>query len=143
MKDHTVRLLKECDSGCKMAVSSMEQVMEYVTDEKLKKTIENYTQKHQDMEYEAYKQLSGLNETGKEPEKMASAFSKISTDMKMMMKGDDKQAAKIMMDGCNMGIQSICGYKNQYIGASKESMELADRLVKTEEALRDEMKAYL
>lgn len=143
MRDHTVRLLKECDSGCKMAVNSMEQIMEYVSDVKLKNTIGEYAQKHKDMEYEAFKQLAGLDETGKEPEKMASAFAKISTDMKMMMKGDDKQAAKIMMDGCSMGIQSICGFQNQYIGASKESRELADRLVKTEETLRDEMKAYL
>jgi len=143
MRDHTVRLLKECDSGCKMAVNSMEQILGYVSDEKLRKTIENYEQKHQDMEYEAMKQLQSLDEGGKEPTMMASAFSKMSTDMKMMMKGDDKQAAKIMMDGCNMGIQSICGYKNQYAGASKESMALADRLVRTEESFRDEMKGYL
>ena len=142
MEDHTIRLLKECDSGCKMAVSSMEQVLEYVSDAKLKKTIEENEEKHQDMEYEAYKQLVDLNQTGKEPEKLAYAFSWISTEFKMM-KGDDKQAAKIMMDGCNMGIQSICGFKNQYIGASKDSMALADRLVRTEEAFRDEMKAYL
>ena len=125
-----------------MAVSSMEQVLEYVSDEKLKKTIEEYEEKHQDMEYEAYKQLVDLNQTGKEPEKLASAFSWLSTEFKMM-KGDDKQAARIMMDGCNMGIQSICGFKNQYIGASKDSMALADRLVRTEEAFRDEMKAFV
>lgn len=143
MRDHTVKLLKECDSGCKMAVNSMEQILAYVSDEKLKKVIGEYEQKHQDMEYEAFRQLSGFNETGKEPERMASAFSKISTDMKMMMKGDDRQAAKIMMDGCNMGIQSICGFKNQYAGASKESMALADRLIRTEEAFMAEMKPYL
>lgn len=143
MRDHTVKLLKECDSGCKMAVNSMEQILAYVSDEKLKKVIGDYEQKHQDIEYEAFRQLSGLNETGKEPERMASAFSKISTDMKMMMKGDDRQAAKIMMDGCNMGIQSICGFKNQYAGASKESMALADRLIRTEEAFMAEMKPYL
>ena len=54
-----------------------------------------------------------------------------------------RKTAKILMDGCNMGIQSICGFRNQYAGASRESMDLADRLIRTEEALRDEMKAYL
>lgn len=142
MKDHTIRLLKECDSGCRMAVDSLEQVMAYVSDEKLRRTIADYEQKHLDMEYEAFKQLSGLGEAGKEPEKMAAAFSKISTDIKMMT-GDDRKAAKIIMDGCSMGIQSICGFRNQYIGASEESAALADRLVQTEEKLRDEMKAYL
>ena len=42
-----------------------------------------------------------------------------------------------------MGIQSISGFKNQYPGASKKSMELADRIVKTEEAFMAEMKGYL
>ena len=121
MKDHTISLLKECDSGCKMAVNSMDQVLEY----------------------EAFKQLNILDETGKEPERVASMFSKFSTDMKMMIKGDDRQVAKIMMDGCNMGIQSISGFKNQYPGASKKSMELADRIVETEEAFMAEMKGYL
>ena len=143
MKDHTISLLKECDSGCKMAVNSMDQVLEYVSNEKLRKTIEDYEKKHQDMEYEAFKQLNILDESGKEPEKVASMFSKFSTDMKMMIKGDDRQVAKIMMDGCNMGIQSISGFKNQYPGASKKSMELADRIVKTEEAFMAEMKGYL
>lgn len=143
MEDHTIRLLKDCDSGCKMAVSSMEQIMEYVSDEKLRKAIQNYEQKHQELESEAFKMLSELNETGKEPEKMASAFSWLSTEMKMAMKGSDKEAAKIMMDGCNMGIKTICGLQNQYVGASRESMALADRLVKAEEAFRDEMKAFV
>ena len=49
---------------------------------------------------------------------MAAAFSRMSTGMKMLMKDDNRQAAKILMDGCNMGIQSICGFRNQYAGAS-------------------------
>ena len=136
MRDHTVCLLKECDSGCKMALDSMAQIKGYVSDQKLKNTIDGYEKKHQAMEEEAYKQLKSLGEGGKEPEMMVAAFSRMSTGMKM-------QAAKILMDGCNMGIQSICGFRNQYAGASRESMDLADRLIRTEEALRDEMKAYL
>ena len=161
MRDHTVCLLKECDSGCKMALDSMAQIKGYVSDQKLKNTIDGYEKKHQAMEEEAYKQLKSLGEGGKEPEMMAAAFSRMSTGMKMLMKddnrqaahvttsvkmmikGDDHEVASIVTDGCNMGIQSICGFRNQYAGASRESMDLADRLIRTEEALRDEMKAYL
>ncbi|MCI9569382.1 MAG: hypothetical protein HFG14_05715 [Lachnospiraceae bacterium] len=143
MQDHTIRLLKECNSGCKMAVNSMQQILGYVSDGKLRRLIEEYEEKHQKLEYESFRKLTELNEAGKEPEKMASAFSWLSTEMKMMMKGDDRQAAKIMMDGCNMGIQSICGYQNQYAGASTDSMALADGLVRTEESFRDELKAFL
>ena len=37
----TQQLVQECNSGCKMAIYSMNQVIEYVGDEKLKKLIEN------------------------------------------------------------------------------------------------------
>ena len=123
MRDHTVCLLKECDSGCKMALDSMAQIKGYVSDQKLKNTIDGYEKKHQAMEEEAYKQLKSLGEGGKEPEMMAAAFSRMSTGMKMLMKDDNRQAAKILMDGCSMGIQSICGFRNQYAGASRESMD--------------------
>jgi len=73
MRDHTVCLLKECDSGCKMALDSMAQIKGYVSDQKLKNTIDGYEKKHQAMEEEAYKQLKSLGEGGKEPEMMAAA----------------------------------------------------------------------
>ena len=54
-----------------------------------------------------------------------------------------EEIADLMIDGCNMGIKSICGYMNQYSGASKSSMQVAEDLVKTEEKFRDELKAFL
>ena len=42
-----------------------------------------------------------------------------------------------------MGIKTICGYKNQYSGASKAAMELADELTGMEENLRNHMKKFL
>ena len=57
--------------------------------------------------------------------------------------GGDKEAASIVTDGCNMGIKTICGYKNQYSGASKAVMEIADELTGMEENLRDCMKKFL
>lgn len=71
MRDHTVCLLKECDSGCKMALDSMAQIKGYVSDQKLKNAIDGYEKKHQAMEEEAYKQLKSLGEGGKKPEMMA------------------------------------------------------------------------
>ena len=59
---------------------------------------------------------------------MASAFSWLSTEMKMMFKDDNNQIAKIMMNGCNMGIQSISEDINKYSNASSESVSLAKSL---------------
>lgn len=143
MEEHTIALLQECSQGCKMGIKSMNQVQEYVSEQKMKKMIGQYIKAHQELEKEADRQLTEHGTDSKPAEKLASAMSWFTTEMKMMMNDDTKQAAKILMDGCNMGIQSICGFINQYSGADKESIELAKKLVKTEESFRDELKEYV
>lgn len=143
MEDHTIRLLQECSQGCKMGIKSINQVSEYVSDQRLKNIIEKYRGEHQRIESEADHLLNWHGQDSKQPEMMATAMSWLSTEMKMMMKDDDKQAAKIMTEGCDMGIRTICGFINQYAGASKTSIALAKDLVKTEEKFREEMKPYL
>ena len=49
---------------------------------------------------------------------MASVFSQLTADMKLMIKYDNHQFAKLMMNGCNIGIQSISKYVNEYNGTS-------------------------
>ena len=143
MEDHTIALLQECSQGCKMGIKSINQISEYVSEQKLKRIIEKYREEHQRIEAEADRLLSMIGKEGKQPEMMASAMSWISTEMKMMMKDDDKQVAKIMTEGCDMGVRTICGCINQYAGASKSAIGLAKDLVKIEEGFREEMKPYL
>lgn len=143
MEDHTIRLLQECSQGCKMGIKSLEQIYDYIKDDKFRRIVDHYKAEHRKVEVEADRLLIQHGQDGKAPEKMAAAMSWLSTEMKMMLKDDDKQAAKLLMDGCNMGVQTICGFMNQYSGASKVSQSLARDLVKMEESFRDEMKAYL
>lgn len=133
MEEHSVNLLRECDSGCKMAAESLEQIRDMVSDQELWKDITESYEKHQELDAKIKKTLSAMEEEGKEPGKMASAWSWMSTEMRMLAKGGDKEAASIVTDGCNMGIKTICGYKNQYSGASKAVMEIADELTGMEE----------
>lgn len=143
MEDHTIRLLQECSQGCKMGIKSLEQIGEYIADDKFRRIVDHYKTEHRKIDAAVDRLLIQHGQDSKPPEKMATAMSWLTTEMKMMMKDDDKQAAKILMDGCNMGVQSICGFINQYSGASKSSQELAKDLVKMEESFRDEMKAYV
>ena len=143
MEDNTRKLLEECNSGCKMAIESMDQVGPYVTDEKLKGTIQDYNTKHKELEKESSRLLAQEGESGKEPGMFASAFSWMTTEVKMMARDDNKQAAKIMMNGCNMGIQSITETMHECKEASRESVSLAKKLVRTEDAFMQEMKNFL
>lgn len=141
--DDTKKLLQECNSGCKMAISSMDQLVKYVNSSQLKVIIEKYKRRHEDLKEESEKLLETAGADGKEPGVAASAFSWISTEVKLMINEDDKKIAQILMDGCNMGIQSICKIQNACKNASKESISLAERLVKEEEGFAKEVKAFL
>ena len=89
-------------------------------------------------------ELLGKYEGGeKEPGTAASVMSWMGTELKLMWKGDSHQIAKILMDGCNMGIQSVSEYENKYVGAVKESKDLAKKLVTEEEGLMKKLKEFL
>ena len=144
MDNSTKKLLEECSVGCKMGIESMEQVQHHVTDAGIAGVIEKYCSRHKELEAEVSKMLLRAGQPEKEPGVMVSTFSWMTTGVKMMTGEDEnKQAVKIIMNGCNMGIQSVCGFMNQYSGASKSSMELAEKIVKTEEKFREELKAFL
>lgn len=143
MEAQSRKLLEECNLGCKMAVNSMNQVGEYVTDKKLNAVLADYKQKHETLQRESARLLHADGEKEKQPGAMASAFSWMTTEMKMMLNDDSNQAAKLMMDGCNMGIQSISECENQCPDASSESRSLARRLVQTEQNFMQEMQQFL
>ena len=143
MQEDTRRLLQECNSGCKMAINSMQQIQDYVTDEGLAMLIRESTESHEKLEDESTRLLEENGAYEKEPGVMASAMSWLTTEMKMMVKRSDTEVAKIMMDGCNMGIQSIVEKTHLYKNASEESKKLAERLVKEEEQFMRDLKEYL
>lgn len=143
MNEHTIKLLKECNSGCKMALDSIKQVCEYVDDDDLRSVMDTYTVKHEDLETRSGELLTSHGKCEKEPGIMASTFSWITAEMKLMIKDGNHQIAKLMMDGCNMGIQSVSRYCNEYSNADKEAQDLAQDLVKIEEDFMRDLKQFL
>ena len=143
MEEQTRKLLEECSKGCKMAVNSMNQIREYVQEERLADLISTYKKKHKELEEEIAKLLEKAGEEEKEPGMAVSALSWITTSVKLMGREDCGQIAKLLMDGCNMGIQEITEALHKYEGASMEGKTVARRLIQIEEKLRKELKAYL
>lgn len=143
MEEQTRKLLEECTKGCKMAINSMDQIRDYVKNEELGNIISDYKKKHKELEEETAVLLKRDGEEEKEPGMMASAFSWLTANMKLMIKEDSNQIAKLLMDGCNMGVQGITEALHKYKNASMESKSLAKKLVKTEEDFSRKLKAYL
>ena len=117
MDTSTYEILKECNSGCRMAVNSIEQLVAYL--------------KNQELQEEKFS------------EKAAETFAWISAEVKMMFNDDTSKIAEMMIDGANMGIKSITEKLNRYSEAEKESISLAKKFEKTCEKLIQDMKKYL
>ncbi len=143
MHEDSIILLKEVDSGCLMAINSFQQLEEYEMPEGLFQIISKYKSKHDELQKEASQLLHEHGETDKQPGMMASAMSWFTTEMKMMMREDSTQICKIIMNGCNMGIQKIGEKLNQHDQASDETKKVTKKLIQIEEDLMGEVKEYL
>lgn len=143
MDKKTAELLKDCSSGCHMAIGSMEQVMGAVHDPVLKKVIDKYNEKHQKMKTESDRLLRNAGETAKTPGSVAAAFAWLSTEMKMMMNDSSHQIASVMTDGCNMGIKTISETVNKCPEASEESRKLAEQLISMEESFMRDLRQFM
>lgn len=139
----TVKLLKECDAGTKMAVASIDEVLDKVTDDGLKGLLQESKNHHKELEMEILKKLKEHNAEEKEPNPMAKGMSWMKTNVKMGMDNSDKTVADLITDGCNMGIKSLYKYLNQYQNADEESKKLCNKLIDIEETLRKDLRNHL
>ncbi len=142
-KNNTIQLLQECDSGTKMAVSSIDEVLKDVKDAKLREILQESKEQHENFGNEIHEMLNKQHAEGKEPTPIAKGMSWMKTNMKLSMEESDKTVADLITDGCNMGIKSLLRYKNEYKDADVSAVKMADRLVKIEEKLREAMRQYL
>lgn len=139
----TVKLLRECDAGIKMGISSIDDVIDKVSNENLKALLNESKEHHQKLAVEIEDLLNNHNDDGKAPNPMAVGMSWIKTNMKMMADNSDKTIADLMTDGCNMGVKSLSKYLNQYKSADSKSKDITARLIRIEDKLGRNMREYL
>lgn len=139
----TIHLLKECDAGSKMAVTSLDEVMESVQDEKLKELLKKSKDHHEKLGNEIHSMLIQYHSEEKDPNPMAKSMSWLKTNMKMSMDKSDATVADLLTDGCNMGIKSLYKYMNQYPNAESKVKNLCNNLIDIERELRKDLRGYL
>lgn len=139
----TVNLLKECDAGAKMAVASIEEVVESIQDSKLRRILTECEEKHEKLATEIHSLLTKHHSPEKEPSPMAKGMSWIKTNMMLAMDESDKTVADLITDGCNMGVKSLHKYLNQYRAADDTAKDVCKRLVTLEADLSEELRCYL
>ena len=73
----------------------------------------------------------------------AKMAAKLQTAMKMAVNDDQSQAAKLLTEGCNMGIETISGSLNEYRDADSKSVAIAERLRTLEEKMVGDLQPLL
>lgn len=143
MEDDTIKLLRECNAGIKMGVSSLEDVLKHATDSNLRKLILKSMETHSRLGDTTHEYLISFHEEGKEPPVMAKMMSWVKTNMKFEDDDPDRAAADLLTDGCNMGVKSLYQYLHQYTKAEEKVKKLAEDVIKAEETLIKELQDYL
>lgn len=143
IESDTIKLLRECDAGIKMGVASIEDVLDYVRDEKFQKLLSSCKEKHNQLKKDIQVLLAQYNDEGKEPNAMAKSMSWMKTNVKLVMHESDETIADLMTDGCNMGVKSLHKYLNQYKAADEKSKDITKRLINLEEKLAIDIRCFL
>ena len=143
IEEDTIKILRECDAGCKMGVASIEDVSDYVKDEKFKSLLVECKREHEELSSEIDGMLERFHDDGKNPNPIAKGMSWMKTNVKLAMCESDATIADLMTDGCDMGVKSLSKYLNKYKAASEESKDVAKRLIKLEEELGQNIRGYL
>ncbi len=143
IEQDTIRLLRECDSGAKMGVSAIEDVIEGVSGQKFKKLLEKAKSDHQKLQDDLQILLDKYHDDGKDPNPMAKSMSWLKTNVMLTMDNSDETIADLMTDGCDMGIKSLSKYLNKYEAADEKSKDLAKWLITIEEDMRLGMQEFL
>lgn len=143
INDDTIRILKECNAGVKMAVSSFDDVIDRVENETMKNILIQSKQEHEKLGDKTREILNANNYSGKNPNPMAQGMSWMKTNVELIMNKSDNMIADIITDGCNMGIKSLNRYLNQYVEADENSKNIAKELIDIEEKLTIDLRKYL
>ena len=143
IEQDTIKLLRECDAGVKMGVTSIEDVMPHVRKPEFAQCLSQCKEQHEKLQQEIIQQLGKFRDEGKAPNPIAKSMSWLKTNVKLGLDDSDATVADLMTDGCNMGVKSLCKYLNQYKAADEVSKDITKRLIQQEQQLCNQMQKYL
>ena len=143
IEQDTIKLLRECDAGIKMGVSSIDDVLDNVTNSNFKQVLTECKREHNVLKHEIQGLLDRYHDDGKNPNPIAKSMSWMKTNLKLGMDESDATIADLMTDGCNMGVKSLNKYLNQYKAADEVTKDITKRLINLEQQLTVDLRQYL
>ena len=143
VEQDTIKLLRECDAGIKMGVSSISEVYDFVKSDELKQYLHASKDQHDELDKDLQKLLGKYGDEGKDPNPIAKGMSWMKTNIKLVVNESDNTIAELITDGCDMGVKSLSRYLNQYAAADEVSKDICKKLIAMEEELGVKMREFL
>ena len=143
MNTDTTKLLRECNAGIKMGIDTIESVLERVENQDFYAILKTCKDEHIQLETKTGELLQEYGEESKEPNTIAKGMSYMKTNVKTVLEPGDKTVADLVTDGCHMGVKSLERYLNEYKNAEQRVKSIAEKLIKIEKNLADDIAAYL
>lgn len=143
VEQDTIKLLRECDAGVKMGISSIEEVLDNVSQSELEKLLTDCKNEHEKLDGEIQQLLDKYKDEGKEPATFVKGMSWMKTNVMLAVNESDQTIADLMTDGCNMGVKSLNKYLNKYKAADEVSKDITKRLINLEEKLAVDIRCFL
>ena len=143
IEQDTIKLLRECDAGVRMGISSIDDVVDHVTHEQMLLCLSKCREAHLHLAQEIEAALKRFGDDGKKPNPIAKTMSEVKTNMSLLMNDSSRKIAELMTDGCNMGVKSLSMYLNRYKAADESAKDICKRLISLEEQLAVDMRGYL
>ena len=139
----TIELLRECDAGIQMGISTIDEVKDHASNSEFKTKLDDYQREYAQLQNEIQGILHSYHDEGKDPNPLAKAMAWLKTNITVAVKESDATIADLMTDGCNMGVKSLNKYLNQYKAADGRSRDFARRLIELQERQLKEICQYL
>ena len=143
IEQDTIKLLRECDAGINMGISSIDEVIGFVGAPSLAHTLRECRREHDVLGREVRDELQRFGDEGKSPNPVAKTMANMMTDIKLTLHESDRTIADVMTDGCNMGVKSLNHYLNAYKAADERSKDITKRLIHLEEKMTADMRQFL
>lgn len=106
----TVCLLRECDAGLRMGVASIDDVLEHVRSDDFREALCACRSAHERLGEDIRAALGRFGDEGKAPNAMARGMAWLKTRAELAVSPTDATAAKLIRDGCEMGVSSLRRY---------------------------------
>lgn len=143
INNDTVDLLQQCNIGIKMGVTTIDNVIDNVTDDTFRSLLNSSKEEHQRLGSETHEMLNKYHDETKEPSPMAKTMTWMKSNVMISMKDSDNTVADLVTDGCNMGVKTLNKYLNQYEAAEERAKDIAKKLINMEEKLAVDIRQYL